>query len=145
MSSGGWTDDQVEQTMGRLLRFGVILAGSVVLVGGVIYLAHHGHDVPDYAQFHSIPAPLRSLAGTLRGAAALQGPAIIQLGVLLLVATPVARVALSIFAFAQQRDRRYVLVTLFVLAVLVYSMVHGYRDQPPEDAVPPVSAEKSAE
>ena len=123
------TDDQVEQTMGRLLRTGVILAASVVLLGGTIYVTKHGREVPDYATFHSVPAPLRSITGTIESATSLQGRGIIQLGVLLLVATPVARVLLSVVAFAQQRDRRYVMVTLFVLAVLFYSLVRGYREQ----------------
>ena len=63
-----WTDDQVEQTMGNLLRIGVILAAAVVLLGGVIYLARNGHDVPDYETFHSVPAQLRSLSGTFASA-----------------------------------------------------------------------------
>src|SRR5580698_3383350 len=105
MNQQRWTDDQVEQSMGRLLRVGVTLAASVVLVGGVIYVAHHGREVPDYKTFHSVPEPLRSITGTIESAASFQGPAIIQLGVLLLVATPVARVMLSVVAFAQQRDR----------------------------------------
>jgi uncharacterized membrane protein len=129
-----WTDDQVEQTMGQLLRTGVILAAAVVLCGGVIYVARHGREVPDYATFHSVPAPLRLITGTVEGAMSFHGPAIIQLGVLLLIATPVARVMLSVVAFAQQRDGRYVMVTLFVLAVLFYSLVHGYREQPTEPA-----------
>ncbi len=134
MSMQRWTDDQVEQTMGQLLRTGVILAASVVLFGGVIYLSKHAREVPDYATFHSVPAPLKSITGTIQSATSLEGRGIIQLGVLLLVATPVARVMLSVVAFAQQRDRRYVMVTLFVLAVLFYSLVRGYREQSIEHA-----------
>jgi uncharacterized membrane protein len=48
-----------------------------------------------------------------------------QLGLLLLIATPVARVAFSVFAFALQRDRLYVVVTLAVLGVLAFSMTGG--------------------
>jgi uncharacterized membrane protein len=69
---------------------------------------------------------LRSVSGIVTDALSLQARGIIQLGLLLLVATPVARVAFSAFAFAQQRDRTYVMVTLSVLAVLVYSLVGGY-------------------
>ena len=47
-----------------------------------------------------------------------RGRALIQLGLLLLIATPVARVAFSVFAFERQRDWTYVGITLFVLAVL---------------------------
>jgi uncharacterized membrane protein len=49
----------------------------------------------------------------------------VQLGVLLLIATPVARVAFSALAFARQRDYTYVALTLFVLAVLLCSLFVG--------------------
>ena len=85
MNPQRWTDDQVEQTMGRLLRTGVIVAATVVLLGGVIYVGKHAQEVPDYATFHSVSAPLRSITGTLESAISFQGRGIIQLGVLLLV------------------------------------------------------------
>jgi uncharacterized membrane protein len=44
------------------------------------------------------------------------------LGILILIATPVARVAFSVFAFAEERDRMYVIVTLIVLALLLFSL-----------------------
>ena len=50
----------------------------------------------------------------------------IQLGLLVLIATPIARVAFSLVAFALQRDRIYVIVTLIVLAVLLYSLTGGH-------------------
>jgi uncharacterized membrane protein len=55
-----------------------------------------------------------------------RGRGIIQLGLLLLIATPIARVALSVVAFAIQRDRLYVVATLIVLAVLMYSLTGGH-------------------
>ena len=51
----------------------------------------------------------------------MQGSGIIQMGLLLLIATPVARVVFSVFAFAVQRDSLYVAVTLVVLVVLALS------------------------
>ena len=60
------------------------------------------------------------------GALALHARAIIQLGLLLLIATPVARVVFSVYAFARQRDWVYVVVTLIVLGVLLYSLLSGY-------------------
>jgi uncharacterized membrane protein len=99
-----WTDQQVEQIVGTLLRAGVILAASVVLLGGVLYLARLGTSPPDYRVFRGEPADLRSIAGILRDARSVDGRGIIQLGLLLLIATPVARVAFSLVAFARQRD-----------------------------------------
>ena len=50
---------------------------------------------------------------------------LIQFGLLLLIAVPVARVAFSVVAFALQRDRTYVVVTLIVLAVLLYGLTRA--------------------
>jgi uncharacterized membrane protein len=129
MASGrpGWSDQQVEVTIARVLRGGLIVAAAVVVVGAVVYLVHHGGDAPSYRLFRGEPADLRSIHGILRDSLALRGTGLIQLGLVLLLATPVARVAFSVVAFALQRDRFYVGVTLVVLAVLLYSIVgqHG--------------------
>jgi uncharacterized membrane protein len=121
----GWTDEQVEQIVGNLLRAGVIVAAVVVLVGGVIYLAHHGMESADHHAFRGEPEDLRSPVGIGRDALALRGRGLIQLGLLALIATPVARVVFSVWAFARQRDWTYVIITLIVLGVLFYSFVQG--------------------
>jgi len=123
--SVGWTDQRVELIIGNLLRAGVVLAAVVVLAGAAIYLVRHGSAAPHYAVFQGEPTDLRSPSGVIAEAAKLQGRAIIQLGLLILLATPVARVAFSVFAFAMERDRLYVIVTLIVLAVLVFSLAGG--------------------
>ncbi|MDX2169896.1 MAG: DUF1634 domain-containing protein [Deltaproteobacteria bacterium] len=122
----GWSDSDVERVIGNLLRVGLLIATAVVLFGGAIYLARHGHELPDYRIFRGEPAQLRSIAGIVEMAADWFGRGFIQLGLLVLLATPVARVAFSVFAFVEQRDPFYVGVTLVVLAVLLYSIVGGY-------------------
>jgi len=117
-----WTDRKVEDLVGNLLRAGVLVSALVVLVGAVVYLARHGGDPADYRVFHGEPNQLRTIPGVLREAFSFQGRGIIQLGLLLLIATPVARVALSIVGFAAERDRMYVSFALIVLAVLFYSL-----------------------
>src|SRR5262245_51572243 len=121
----GWSDERVEQFLGNLLRAGVVLAAVVVLAGGVVYLARHGGERVDHKVFRGEPADLRTPSGIVADAVALSGRGIIQLGLLLLVATPVARVAFSVAAFGRQRDRLYVLLTLLVLAVLLYGLIAG--------------------
>jgi uncharacterized membrane protein len=111
-----------EGQLATLLRAGVILAAAVVAVGGAIYLATYGGTFPDYKTFHGVPVEYKHVAGILRGVAGLQSRAIIQLGLLLLIATPIARVALSIFDFLHERDWLYVGVTLIVLVVLIYGL-----------------------
>lgn len=122
MRGPGWTDQRVDEIIDNLLRAGVILAAAVVLLGGGLYLTQHGSTVPDYRVFHGEPAYLRGVSGIVKDARALDGRGLIQLGLLLLLATPVARVAFSVVAFGLQRDRTYVVVTLIVLAVLLYSL-----------------------
>jgi uncharacterized membrane protein len=73
--------------------------------------------------FRGEPTDLRSIPGIIHDAAGLSGRGIIQLGLLLLIATPVARVAFAVFGFAAERDRMYVVFTLIVLGVLLYSLI----------------------
>ncbi len=120
-----WTNQDVEILIGNLLRTGVALAATIVLIGGTIYLARHGLTVPRYDVFAGEPAELCTLQGIVKGALTLQGRGLIQLGLLLLIATPVVRVAVSVVAFAAQRDRLYVVITLAVLMVLLYSLMNG--------------------
>ena len=122
----GWSDQEVEETVGNLLRDGLVLATAVVIIGAVIYLVRHGGEEPEYRIFHGVPPDLRGLAGIVELAGDWRGRGFIQLGLLMLLATPVARVVFSVVAFSMQRDRLYVLVTLLVLAVLLYSIVGGY-------------------
>jgi len=121
-----WNDQRVELIIGNLLRAGVILAAAIVAAGGAIYLLRHGSATPHYGVFLGEPEDLRSLRGIIRDVLAFRGRGIIQLGLLVLLATPVARVAFSVIAFALERDLLYVGVTLVVLAVLSFSLLGGH-------------------
>ena len=121
-----WTDQYVEGLVGTLLRTGVALAAAIVLFGGTVYLVRHGLAAPQYHVFVGEPTDLRTLSGIMKDVLSFRGRGIIQLGLLLLIATPIARVALSVVAFAIQRDRLYVVATLVVLAVLMYSLTGGH-------------------
>lgn len=118
-----WTNEQVEQIVGNLLRIGVLLSGIVVLIGGTLYLIQQGHEeVPDYTIFDGVPSNLKSPVSIVQEALAGRSLALIQLGLLLLIATPVARVLFTIFAFMVQKDYLYVGITLIVFVVLIYSL-----------------------
>jgi uncharacterized membrane protein len=120
-----FTDEQVEQVMGNLLRAGVLAAATVVAVGGGVYLVRHGTEPVDYHSFHGEPSYFCRPWEIVAQALALSGRGIIQLGLLLLIATPVARVIFSVFAFVRQRDFTYVVLTLIVMGVLLYSLFIG--------------------
>jgi uncharacterized membrane protein len=115
----------MEVIMGRLLQVGVLLAASVVLLGGVMYLIAHGGEGANYRIFSARPIALRHPSALLRGVVRGDAVAILELGILLLVATPICRVIFAVIAFALERDRVYVAISLTVLAVLLFGMLRG--------------------
>jgi len=108
--------------VGNLLRTGVLISAAVVSIGAIIYLVRHGHTAVDYRIFRGEPADLRTVRGIIKDLFSLRSRAIIQFGLLLLIATPVARVAFSILGFAKERDGIYVAFTSVVLIILLYSI-----------------------
>ncbi len=119
------TDEAIEREVGLWLQIGVLLSAGVVLIGGIAYLIAAGGAPSSLHAFKGEPAELRSLSGILGGVAAGNSRAIIQLGVVLLIGTPIVRVALTLVAFLRQRDRLYVGLTALVLGLLLFSLVHG--------------------
>ena len=116
-----WSDQKIEKIVSALLIGGVSLSALVVLLGGACFFARHAQEHPDYRAFHGVPEQYRSLRGVISAARPSDCRALIQLGLLLLIATPVARVAFSMIAFALERDRTYVVLTAIVLIILLYS------------------------
>jgi uncharacterized membrane protein len=116
-------DDEFAVLLGCVLRAGVTIAAAIVTVGAVVYLAKRGTVHPDYQAFTGEPADLRSIRGILSDAAHGSGRGLIQLGLLVLIATPIVRVLCSIAGFWREGDRIYVFVTLTVLGLLAYSLL----------------------
>lgn len=117
------TDQQFEVFLGHLLRTGVIIAALIAFTGGVWFLAQSSGARKDYRTFRGVPAELSHVPQIFHGAVAWQPLAVIQLGILVLIATPVARVLFSMLGFALERDWMYVSVTSIVLALLLYSLI----------------------
>jgi uncharacterized membrane protein len=120
-----WRDRRIEVILGNLLRTGVLVSAAVVLLGASIYLSRHAHDPADYRVFRGEPSEYRTIRGVIQSVIVGRGrgQGLIQLGLLLLIATPIARVAFSVAGFAIERDRLYVAFTLIVLAILLYSFL----------------------
>jgi uncharacterized membrane protein len=116
------SDQQFEFFLGKLLRTGVVIAALIVFAGGVWFLSQAHGARREYKAFRGVPAELSSLEGIVHGAMGGQALAVIQLGILVLIATPVARVLFSMLGFALERDWMYVSVTAIVLALLLYSL-----------------------
>jgi uncharacterized membrane protein len=119
------SDAGIERMVSIVLRTGVLVSGTVVLVGGVYYLSRHGGEIADHHTFHGQPSVDRIAGEIVKSAFALRGRSIIQFGILLLIATPIARVAFSLVGFALEKDRTYVVITAIVLTILLYSLISG--------------------
>ena len=118
-------DHAMQVAVANVLRFGVLIAAAMTLLGGVVLLVQRGGTPVAFGAFRGQPEGLESLAGIVRGTFALDGASMTQFGILLLIATPVTRVALTLVAFLVQRDRQYVLITGIVLVLLLYGLVWG--------------------
>lgn len=117
-----WNDERLERIIGTVLITGVILSAAVVLLGGVCYLVRHGSEAPAYHVFQGAPQADRSVRGIVHAVGPSNCQAVIQLGLLLLILTPITRVALSLVAFVMERDKTYVVLTAIVLGILIYSL-----------------------
>jgi len=121
------TDHDLDVSVAAMLRFGVTLAALVVVAGGLLSLRRPWSLTPDYTHFHAGDEALRSIAGIVRGVLHLDSQSIMQIGLAILIATPVARVVLCVIGFARQRSALYVVVSSIVLAILVYSLTKNMR------------------
>jgi uncharacterized membrane protein len=120
---------RVELLISNLLRLGVMISLTLVVFGTVVSFVQHPEYLSDRSFFGTSNLPrtaiLRSLGEVGAGLKAFQGEAIVTLGILLLIATPVIRVGVSIFAFIYQRDRLYTVITATVFCLLILSFVLG--------------------
>ncbi|MGE5218077.1 MAG: DUF1634 domain-containing protein [Chloroflexota bacterium] len=120
---------KVELLISNLLRLGVLLSLALVVCGAVVSFVQHPEYLSDRSFFGQPSGPrspiLHSLGEVGTGLRAFQGEAIVTLGILLLIATPVIRVGVSIFAFIYQRDRLYTVITATVFCLLLLSFVLG--------------------
>jgi uncharacterized membrane protein len=118
-------DRDMQVIIGWILRVGVTLSVVIVFIGGVIYLSRHGHSIPDYHEFKRIPYFIHNTEGIISGVLNLKGQAIIQFGILLLIATPVLRVIFSAIGFMIEKDHLYTAITLIVLLIILASVLSG--------------------
>jgi len=120
-----WKERDVELYIGKMLRYGVALASIITVAGGIVYIFQHPHEQPNFNTFIGAPEYLRKLSTIIPGLLRFDGLAIIQLGVVVLIATPIMRVAFSIIAFAIEKDKMYILITCIVLAIILGNMFFG--------------------
>jgi uncharacterized membrane protein len=114
-------DQDLERIIGQLLRFGVLLSSLVVLAGGIVYLIRHGHEQPAFGTFNGEPDKMKDPIPMWKAILHGEGRPLIALGLLLLILTPIARIVFSVAGYLLEKDYLYVLITLFVLAVILWN------------------------
>lgn len=119
--SRGIQDTDLEGVMGNLLRYGVLLSSVIVLAGGTIYLFRHGSEQPHYHKFLGEPRTMNEIGQLWQAALHGKGRPIIQLGLFVLIATPIMRIVVSIIGYLLEKDYLYMLITLVVLLVIATS------------------------
>jgi len=121
-----WNDARMRDIMGSVLRVGVLAAAFLVVLGGVLFFIQHPKEVFDYTTFKGEPAKFRQVHLIVKEAFNFRGRDIIQLGLLVLIATPVARVIFSLIGFLIEKDWTYVSITAIVLCILSISLFSNY-------------------
>lgn len=119
-------DKDMQLLLGQVLRAGTVVSISIVFAGGVFYLYRHGLSVVDYKTFNGAPDFLQHFRGVINAVFHLNAPAVMQLGIMLLIATPILRVAFSAIGFVLERDYLYVGISLLVLFIIFFSMANGH-------------------
>ena len=120
------SEKQLEYLLSNLLKYGVLIASSIVLFGGILYLINHGSEPAEYQIFRGTPSEFHSPTGVVNAVLAGSRRGIIHLGLLILIAIPILRVIISFCTFLLQRNFVYVIITSLVLASLTYSLLGAY-------------------
>jgi uncharacterized membrane protein len=129
ITSGRPSVRRAELLLSRVLRGGVLTSLGVILAGTLVTFIRHPEYVSSPQELARLTQAGAAFPHTIRdvvaGLAELRGQAIVVLGLLILVATPVARVAVSIQLFLEERDRTYAAITAIVFLLLILSFVVG--------------------
>ncbi len=118
-------DRDIEYLMALLLISGVLVSGAVVFLGSIIYLYQNTYVASNYKIFMGEPERLTNLFEIIRGAFQFHGRAMIQFGLVLLIATPVARVVFAVIGFYLEKDKLYTVISTVVLITLLLSLIAG--------------------
>ena len=118
-----------ELLISTLLRSGVSVSFAIIVLGTLISFFHHPEYLSSATDLQRLTSPgnasLHTLHDVLAGIREFHGQAIVSVGLILLIATPVLRVAVAIFAFLTQKDRTFAVITSIVLLLLLLSFFLG--------------------
>lgn len=116
-------DKDLQSFIGNLLRLGVIIAMTIVLAGLIIFLFQYGRDIAHYEQFDKTATfHISEFYTKLKHG---DSKAIMELGIIALIATPIARVLFTMIGFWLEKDRMYTIIALIVLCIIAFSLMFG--------------------
>ncbi len=119
-----FTDLDLNRSVGNLLRIGVVLS-VFTSAAGFLKLFTEGFEMPD--DYSALEIPDDKIWATFwHSLLELQGVAIIQLGILLLIFTPLVRIIFAMIGYMKEKDYTYVIVSLIVLAIMLVSFLMGF-------------------
>ena len=119
-------DRDMQLLLSHVLRAGTVVSITIVFIGGIFFIYRHGQSLSDYHKFNGIPNFIQNASGIFHGIWALHGQAMIQFGIVLLIATPILRVVFSAIGFALEKDYMYIGISLLVLGIIFFSMMTGH-------------------
>jgi len=117
-------DKDVQGLVGNLLRIGVIAAMTVVIAGMILYVYHNGNERVHYSAFEA-SGHRGGIATIFDGIAKGESSAIIELGVMLLIATPIARILFALIGYWLEKDYLYTFIALVILIIMAISIGTG--------------------
>lgn len=119
------SEKRLQSVVSVTLRSGVLFASVIGIVGGLLFLATYGSETVNFSSFDGTASPYVSLSSISRALGAggqVEYLAVVQIGVIVLLLTPIVRVALSIVGFTLAGDKTYVAITTVVLLTLIASI-----------------------
>lgn len=120
------SNDQMKNILGIILRVGLFTSAFLIVTGGILFFIQHPGEHINFSIFRGEPERLRQAHIIFIQALELKSRAIIQLGILLLIATPVARVLFSLMSFVFEKDWIYIVISSVVLIILFFSLFGNY-------------------
>ena len=114
----------MELFIGKMLRVGVFTACGVAILGGILYVFQNTGEKVDFQTF-SADMAVHSFLSLWNGVMAMNAVSIIQLGLVILLCTPVLRVAFSTVVFLLEKDFLYVGISMIVLFIILFNLFDG--------------------
>jgi uncharacterized membrane protein len=117
-----WGDPDMELIISRIMRYGIVIASVIVIIGCITFLEAHGKDIPQYSHFTGEPPEFTNVFRIISSLSTTSGRGLIEFGLVVLIAIPVLRVAFSIGSFIAEKDKTYVIITSLVFILLLFSL-----------------------